>query len=130
MDHDPAIAGLDAHGGQQLPDGARGGRRDAHGQVLVLDRGPDGSEQVELPTDLMADRSERFRVRDPVGQEPIRVLADMREAQRDPRHEAQHRAGQGALAVDGADHRAIEAALPQATGQELDVGRIIVGGSA
>jgi rfaE bifunctional protein nucleotidyltransferase chain/domain len=129
QDH-PSIAREDPEGGQQVTDGPGGLGRDPDGEVLVLDARPDRRDEVELASDLVPDRRQRLGVGHPVGEEAIRVLARVRQPKRDAGEQADERRGEGALRVDGADDRRVEAAGPEPLdegcrpgGIGLDVGR-------
>ncbi|VWC10331.1 hypothetical protein BDO18943_05272 [Burkholderia dolosa] len=89
-------------------------------RVAGLERHPpvrrlraDRAHQRELARDLVTDLRVGLGLRHAVGQQLIRVLAAMREPQRNAGEPAHHRRRQRALAVHGEDHRRIEAAREQ-----------------
>ena len=59
-------------------------RRHAQRQSFVVRCAPDRRNEVELPLYLVPDELMRLRFADPLREQLIRVLAAMRETQRDP----------------------------------------------
>ena len=88
-------------------------RRRAQGETTAARRrcGSRRGDQVELALHLVAHRGDRAPGRRTQSvSSVVRVLAAMREPQRDARQPAQQRGRQRALAVDGEDHGGVETA--------------------
>lgn len=100
-------------------------------RVAGLERHPpigrvraDRAHQRKLARNLVAHPRLRLGLRHAVTQQLIRILAAMREPQRNAREPAHHRGRQRALAVDGEDHGRVETARQQLVDHAAVGGRI------
>src|SRR3954471_1294879 len=86
---------------------------DAKGEMPVASRAAGLRDEIELALHFMPDLSRGLRIRHPVGQELIRIFVAVRETARNAGEVTEVTRGQRVLAVDGEDHRRVEASRSQ-----------------
>ena len=118
MNREPRSVGTDPQSREAFPNRSACHVRDVQRQVLVGGVDSDRGQQVELSPDLVPDRAVGLRIRDPVRQQRVRVLA----AVGDSGEPAEDRRRQGTLGVDGEDDRAVVTARSQPL-DHFEIGR-------